>query len=154
MSNENQKNAYNVFNSKISSLILGASTPCQSSRSASLTSMVWRTASSPCLLMPRLTEDQVMMMMMMMMVMRSQGPDNTTLSVDGFYYHRKLDHLERITRWMNCDPSPAPYHTHMDGEEGWACQAGDIFCTNKSEFVNTLHSGCKVLTPGSGVGRL
>ena len=80
------------------------------------------------------------------MVMRSQGPDNTTLSVDGFYYHRKLDHLERITRWMNCDPSPAPYHTHMDGEEGWACQAGDIFCTNKSEFVNTLHSGCKVLT--------
>ena len=73
------------------------------------------------------------------MVMRSQGPDNTTLSVDGFYYHRKLDHLERITRWMNCDPSPAPYHTHMDGEEGWACEVW-TGCDQGAEVVHCTGS--------------
>ena len=82
------------------------------------------------------------------------GPDNTTQTHDGYYYHIKAHHLARVRAAMNCEEDSAIYPTHMDGEEGWACQAGDIFCTNKSEFVNTLHSGCKVLTPGSGVGRL
>ena len=75
--------------------------------------------------MPRLTEDQVEVITFVTETLETfvLGPNNTTLSIDGFYYHQKLDHLEQITREMRCEASPAPYPTPMDGEEGWVCQA-------------------------------
>ena len=50
------------------------------------------------------------------------GPDMTTETHDGYYYHIKADHLARVRAAMGCGESSAVYPTHMDGVEGWACR--------------------------------
>ena len=49
------------------------------------------------------------------------GPDMTTETNDGYYYHIKLDHLTKVLTSMNCDLTSSVYNTHMDGVEGWNC---------------------------------
>ena len=49
------------------------------------------------------------------------GPDGTTVSTDGYYYHAKMDHLHAIMRTMNCSMEPQPYPTQMDGVQAWTC---------------------------------
>ena len=50
------------------------------------------------------------------------GPDMTTETWDGYYYHIKMDHLLKVTSAMNCGPETQVYPTHMDGVDGWVCQ--------------------------------
>ena len=63
------------------------------------------------------------------------GPDGTTEANDGWYYLIKLDHLKAIMASMNCDPQPRLYPTHMDGNNGWACNLWDG-CDNGKEVVH------------------
>ena len=49
------------------------------------------------------------------------GPDSTTKNSDGYYYHIKQDHLDRLMASMNCEPASSSYPTAMDGVDGWAC---------------------------------
>ena len=49
------------------------------------------------------------------------GPDMTTETYDGYYYHIKMDHLLKVTAAMNCEPETQVYPTHMDGVDGWGC---------------------------------
>ena len=50
------------------------------------------------------------------------GPDNTTLAMEGFYYHIKESHLAKVRGAMHCEETSSAYPTHMDGVEGWACR--------------------------------
>ena len=51
------------------------------------------------------------------------GPDMTTETTDGYYYHIKQDHLDSVMASMNCDlSSSSSYPTAMDGVDGWSCQ--------------------------------
>ena len=52
---------------------------------------------------------------------RGPGPDDTTMTNDGYYYHIKLHHLTQVLTSMHCDLTSSEYNTHMDGVEGWSC---------------------------------
>jgi len=49
------------------------------------------------------------------------GPDGTVISITGWYYHDKMEHLQSIMTTMHCNSEPQPYPTHMDGVHAWAC---------------------------------
>ena len=49
------------------------------------------------------------------------GPDDTTISSDGYYYMNKMIYLTDLLSTMNCDLESSVYKTEMDGEEGWSC---------------------------------
>ena len=51
-----------------------------------------------------------------------EGPDDTTISKEGYYYHTKMIHLGKVLEHMNCEPQSVPYLTHMDGHHGFNCQ--------------------------------
>ena len=67
------------------------------------------------------------------------GPDNTTQTHDGYYYHIKAHHLARVRAAMNCEEDSAIYPTHMDGEEGWACEVW-TGCDQGAEVVHCTGS--------------
>lgn len=50
------------------------------------------------------------------------GPDMTTQTTDGYYYHIKSDHLSNVMSSMNCNDVSSVYPTPMDGVDMWSCQ--------------------------------
>jgi len=51
-----------------------------------------------------------------------EGPDMTTETNDGYYYHIKPDHLIKVLSSMNCNKESSDYPTAMDGVDMWSCQ--------------------------------
>jgi len=51
-----------------------------------------------------------------------EGPDMTTETNDGYYYHIKPDHLTKVLSSMNCNNDSSVYPTSMDGVDMWSCQ--------------------------------
>ena len=49
------------------------------------------------------------------------GPDDTVENSDGYYYHIKQDHLDKVLASMNCELTSTSYPTVMDGVDGWGC---------------------------------
>ena len=50
------------------------------------------------------------------------GPDNTSISFDKYYYVEKPHLMENWSQKMGCQKGPIDYPTDMDGIIGWNCK--------------------------------
>ena len=51
-----------------------------------------------------------------------EGPNDTSISFDKYYYVQKPQLMKDWANKMGCDEEPIPYPTDMDGVIGWNCK--------------------------------
>ena len=63
------------------------------------------------------------------------GPNNTSISFDKYYYVQKPQLMIEWANKMGCNEEWVPYPTDMDGVIGWNCKQW-IECRNGKELVH------------------
>ena len=64
-----------------------------------------------------------------------EGPHDSVIAWDGYYYEQKPDTLLHWATEMGCQLNPVPYPTNMDGVHHWQCNKW-TGCNNQVEIVH------------------
>ena len=83
---------------------------------------------------------------------RGEGPYNSVISLDYYYYEQKPDTINKWASKLSCLIQNDTYPTDMDGIDGWACNIWSD-CLNAAEIVHcTGDYGHNYPFPGDYIG--